>query len=88
MGWIISRENDTRYLVRDDGMTKGEIIHKTNDGSSDGVKMWEVNLLMVPDLQFRHHDIQQTFGYVRGVEATVNLYAKETGYAKRSKRRA
>jgi len=83
MAWKIVKDANIlrgqRYLVKDeDGMTKGEII------TLDDAK-WEVNLMMVPDLQFKHHDLERCIGYVRGVEATVNLYAKETG---RDKRRA
>lgn len=80
--WTIVKENDTRYLIVDDGMTKGEVIFKTNGTSM--VKMWEVNLMMVPDLTFRAHEIERCWGFVRGVEATVNLYAKETGRDRRS----
>ena len=77
MAWIIvkDRDNATRFLIKDtNDMAKGEIVTP----ASSGQLLWEVNLLMVPDLTFRNDSFDQCIGYVHGVEATVNLYAKET----------
>ena len=79
MAWMITEDRNykfPRYLIKEDGNTKGELI-SSHDGG------WEVNLLMVPELQFRSEDRSRCVGYIRGVEATVNLYAKETGRDKK-----
>lgn len=62
-------------LIEDDEMIKGEIVNRNN--------MYEVNMLSVKELHCKFHNYDQAIGYVRGVEATVNLYAKETGRAKK-----
>lgn len=42
-------------------------------------KLWKVMLMMIQELTYTTEIRQQAIGYVRGIEATVNLYAKETG---------
>lgn len=69
MGWIIRKETETRFLIVDDGMAKGDLTF-------DGVQ-WKVQMMMVDALGFRNGSLDQCIGYVRGIEATVNLYAND-----------
>jgi len=81
MAWVIRKDRDAKNVVErhliEDGGVKGEIVQQN---ASAG---WQVNLMMMPDLRFESHSLDRCVGYVRGVEATVNLYAKETELAKK-----
>ena len=79
MAWVIIKETEVFYAIKDDGMTKG-IIYQ-----NEGKQSWTVEMLMVSDLTYVANSFDMAIGYVRGVERTVNVYAKETG---RTKKRA
>ena len=86
MAWIIRKLDDTkggdkRFGIFDEGLQKGDIVLPAGKHPP----LWQVKLMMVPDLDYQNASMDQCFGYVRGVEAAVNVYAKETG---RTKKRA
>jgi hypothetical protein len=94
MSWIITIDRDHkpgalgadgRHVITASGEAKGQILRVFAPGGNrtGDHQQFKVSLLMVPELDFVTQTLQQAVAYVRGVEATVNLYGQEVGAAKR-----
>jgi hypothetical protein len=67
-----------RHEIRstDGSIMKGDIVKQT---WPTGRVRYTVQLLMVAELTCRFETLDMAVGYVRGIEAAVKVYAKETG---------
>lgn len=74
---VYYKKTEVFWDIKDGPMIKG-IIFK-----NDGKQSWTIEMLMVSDLTYIANSFDQAIGYVRGVERTVNIYAKETGRSKK-----
>lgn len=82
MTWIITKKNDFLYMVTDAGMNKG-MITVVPAIADNKIPKFKVEMLMINELTRTFINREEAVGYIRGIEATVNLYAKETGRTKK-----
>lgn len=77
MKWTVRKITDTSYQVHDqDGQTKAEISQRVPGGGR-----WVVRFdsRVDPEMNAAYSTLHEAVAHVRGVEAAVRVYGKETG---------